>query len=143
MTAAVARPHRNRIELNRGQRLSYGEFSAAVGADAADGDPNEAPRRLGRSAASGKKHRSRAELLRRGQRIAHAGGRRDKRVAFPVAEAKGAAASKARIGERPGSVHELSRQAEGLTGEDRGNAPIASICPPQHGHRSRALSGSR
>jgi hypothetical protein len=47
MTAAVARPHSNRIELNRGQRLSYGDFSAAVGSNAANGDPNEVPRRLG------------------------------------------------------------------------------------------------
>jgi hypothetical protein len=43
-------------------------------------------------------------------------------------------------GDRQRSVHELSRQADRLTGDDRGNGPIGSICPPQQGHWFRALS---
>jgi hypothetical protein len=122
-----------------------GILAAAVGANVADGDPDEPRHRLGSPLPAAKSADRVLNSSDAGSELrAPAGGRRDKRLAFPILEVERDGRKQgADRGKRPGSVHELSCQAEGLTGDDRGNGPIGSICPPQQGHRSHALSGSR
>jgi len=110
----------------------------------ADGDPDEAPRRLGSALPAAKSPDRVLNSSDAGSKSRAPAAEATKGSHSRSPEANGAAASKALIGgERPGCVHELSRQAEGLTGDDRGSGPIGSICPPQQGHRSRAPSGTR
>jgi TolB-like protein len=83
-----------------------------------------------------KKRRSRAELLRRGQRIARARGRRDKTFAFPVAEAEGAARREPRRRSEPGGicvsrvVRDQVRDKLDLSFEDLGEQQVKNIARP-------------
>jgi hypothetical protein len=99
-------------------------ISSAVGPNVADGDPDETPCRLGSRLPAAKSADRVLNSCDAGSELRAPAAGATKGSSFPVAEAEGAAASKALIGEQPGSDHELSGQAEGLTGDDRGNGPI-------------------